>query len=87
VRAGRLPARAGVLDVYPTLLYLLGIPQPADADGRLLADSIDPAYLRQHPPQRVSSWDGLPRPKSAAPPDPERRRQELEKLHSLGYIR
>jgi arylsulfatase A-like enzyme len=87
VRAGRLPAGAGVLDVYPTLLYLLGVPLPADADGRLLAGAIDPAFLARHPPVRVGSWDGLPRPRSAAPPDAERRRLELEKLHSLGYVR
>ncbi|HEV8630711.1 MAG TPA: alkaline phosphatase family protein, partial [Thermoanaerobaculia bacterium] len=78
VRAGRLPAAANVLDVYPTLLYLLGIPQPDDADGRLLAGVVDPAWLRAHPPQHVASWDGLPPPRTAAPPDAERRRQELE---------
>ena len=87
VRAGRLPARAGVLDVYPTLLYLLGIPVPADADGEVLAAALDPAFVARHPATSVNSWDGLPRPRSAAPPDSERRRQELEKLYSLGYIR
>jgi arylsulfatase A-like enzyme len=85
VRAGRLPASANVLDVYPTLLYLLGIPLPDDAAGRLLAASIDPAFLRQHPPQRVASWDGLPPPRSAVPLDAERQRLELEKLIALGY--
>ncbi len=87
VRAGRLPAGAQVLDVYPTLLYLLGIPLPADADGRALTATIAADYLRAHPPQHVASWDGLPLPRGAAPPDAERRRQELEKLYSLGYIR
>src|SRR6185503_3471480 len=56
VRPGRLQADAGVLDVYPTLLYLLGIPLPADEDGRLLRAAIEPGYLQQHPPARVSSW-------------------------------
>jgi hypothetical protein len=87
VRAGKLPADANVLDVYPTLLYLLGIPLPADADGKLLAAALDPGFLREHPIARVSTWDGLPIPKSAAPPDEERRRLELERLYSLGYIR
>ena len=87
VRAGRLPEDAGVLDVYPTLLYLLGIPVPADADGRVLAAALDPAFVAEHPKTSVSSWDGIPLPRSAAPPDAERRRQELEKLYSLGYIR
>lgn len=87
VRAGRLPADAGVLDVYPTLLYLLGIAVPDDADGRVLTAALDPAFIGSHPAARVSSWDGIPLPRSAAPPDAERRRQELEKLYSLGYIR
>ena len=87
VRAGRLPADAGVLDVYPTLLYLLGIAVPDDADGRVLTAALDPAFVKGHPAARVSSWDGIPLPRSAAPPDAERRRQELEKLYSLGYIR
>ncbi len=86
IRAGRLPASTDVLDVYPTLLYLLGIPLPADADGQLLTAAVDPAFLRQHAAQRISTWDGLPRPRSAAPPDRERRRLELEKLRSLGYV-
>ena len=68
VRTGRLPAGAGVLDVYPTVLYLLGIPLPDDRDGRLLAGAIEPAFLAQHPPGRVASWDGLPRLRTAAPP-------------------
>ncbi|HXT52538.1 MAG TPA: alkaline phosphatase family protein [Thermoanaerobaculia bacterium] len=82
-----LPADAAVLDVYPTLLYLLGIPVPDDADGRVLTAALDPAYVKAHPEIRVSSWDGLPPPRTVAPADAERRRQELEKLYSLGYIR
>ena len=87
VRAGRLPKDAGVLDVYPTLLYLLGIAVPADADGNVLAAALDPVFVSSHPAARVGSWDGIPLPRSAAPPDAERRRQELEKLYSLNYIR
>jgi arylsulfatase A-like enzyme len=87
VRAGRLPPNAGVLDVYPTLLYLLGIPVPADADGKVLTAAFEPEFIKEHPAKVVSSFDGIPIPRSAAPPDEERRRLELEKLHSLGYIR
>lgn len=87
VRAGRLPARASVLDVYPMVLYLLGIPLPDDGEGRLLAGVLEPSFVKQHPPQRVASWDGLPRPRTAAPPDAERRRRQLEELISLGYVR
>jgi hypothetical protein len=86
IRAGELRG-AGVLDVYPTLLHLLGIPVPDDADGRLLEEAFDPAFLAARPPRRVASWDGLPPPAPAAPVDPARRREEIEKLRDLGYIR
>jgi hypothetical protein len=86
IRAGELQG-AGVLDVYPTLLHLLGIPVPDDADGRLLAGAFDPELLAARPPRRVASWDGLPPPAPVAPMDSGRRREEIEKLRELGYIR
>ena len=86
MRAGELRG-AAVLDVYPTLLHLLGIAVPDDADGRLLEGAFTPGALAARPPRRVASWDGLPPPAPAAPIDPARRREEIEKLRELGYIR
>jgi len=86
IRAGELRG-AGVLDVYPTLLHLLGIAVPEDADGRLLDEAFTPAALAARPPRGVASWDGLPPPAPAIPLDPARRREEIEKLRDLGYIR
>ena len=40
---------ASIEDVMPTILYLLGEPIPADLDGRLLAEAIDPKLLDQRP--------------------------------------
>ena len=47
--AGR--SEIGIADVAPTVLYLLGEPLPADLEGRLVAEAIDPALLDRRPPE------------------------------------
>jgi hypothetical protein len=87
IAAGEL-AGAGVLDLYPTLLHLLGLPVPADADGAVLEAALAQGFRAAHPVRAVASWDGLPLPRLAAPAgDDARSRDELEKLRNLGYIR
>ena len=86
VRPGRL-ARAQVLDVMPTVLALLGLPVPDDADGRVLEEALQPAVLAAHPLRHVPSWSGVPPPAPAIAIDPARRAEELDKLRALGYIR
>jgi predicted AlkP superfamily phosphohydrolase/phosphomutase len=41
--AGERPA-AHIADLCPTILHLLGLPVPAELDGRVLADWLDPAW-------------------------------------------
>ena len=41
---------ASIEDVAPTILYLLGEPIPADLEGRLLAEALDPQLLDSRPP-------------------------------------
>jgi len=36
---------ADLLDVAPTVLHLLGVPVPADMDGRILSEILDPAHV------------------------------------------
>jgi hypothetical protein len=86
VRAGELDD-AHVRDLFPTVLHLLGLPIPRDGDGRLLVEALAPAHAAAQPPRQVASWDGLPRPVPAAPPDPAQRDEELQKLIDLGYVR
>ena len=82
-RAG-VELAAGIADVAPTALYLLGEPIPDDLEGRLLAEAIDPALLDARPPEYVESADfepGAPRPYDAAGV------AEVEdRLRSLGYL-
>ena len=60
---------ASVFDVYPTVLYLLGLPVPQDAAGKVLVDALDPGFVRA-----ASRADGadLHGPRPAAGPARER---------------
>ena len=42
-RRARRPAQADLLDIAPTVLHLLGVPVPADMDGHVLTELLDPA--------------------------------------------
>jgi predicted AlkP superfamily phosphohydrolase/phosphomutase len=75
----------GLLDVAPTLLYLLGEKIPSDLEGRVLVEALRPELLDERPP----SYD------DAAPAEFEPERAELEeegaaeverRLRGLGYL-
>jgi predicted AlkP superfamily phosphohydrolase/phosphomutase len=44
-RAGSTPEGATLLDIAPTVLHLLGVPVPADMDGRVLTEILDPSVV------------------------------------------
>ena len=75
---------ASVYDVFPTVLYLLGLPVPDDVPGRVLAEAISPSVLRTRPLLRVPSLGSrdLPNPR---PVTTEGEAKELERLKQLGY--
>jgi arylsulfatase A-like enzyme len=79
------PVAGELLDVAPTLLYLLGEPIPADLEGRVLVEALSPELLDERPP----AYD------DAAPAEFEPARAELEeegaaeverRLRGLGYL-
>ena len=88
VKPGAAIEGADIYDLYPTILYLLGLPVPEDATGRVLLDALDPAFVRAHPVQTVPTWQtlgparGLPGGRRESGMNEE----ELEKLKALGYI-
>jgi predicted AlkP superfamily phosphohydrolase/phosphomutase len=55
-RAGASPEGARLLDLAPTILHLLGVPVPADMDGRVLREIIDPSAA----PADATSVDSPP---------------------------
>lgn len=84
-RRGHTLTDCNIMDLTPTILYLMGVEVPSDLDGRVLLDAFHPSYARKHPV----------RVKKIAPAPIERERFELskeeeeklkERLKALGYM-
>ncbi len=84
--AGAKPEGATLLDIAPTVLHLLGVPVPADMDGRVMTEILDPSLARD-----VSSEDASTPP----PQDPgftseayseEEDAAIQQRLADLGYL-
>jgi arylsulfatase A-like enzyme len=82
-RGGRIGA-ARLVDVLPTLLWLLDLPIAATLEGRPIAEALDPEFRQAHPPRQVDDYGP-----SAVPEGPDVSDLDdnvLERLRSLGYI-
>lgn len=88
VKPGTVIQGAHILDLYPTMLYLLGLPVPQDLTGKVLLDALDPGFVRRHPVRTIPTLEtlgpakGLPGGRRESGQD----ERELDKLKSLGYI-
>jgi predicted AlkP superfamily phosphohydrolase/phosphomutase len=77
VRAGAPVHGASLLDVAPTILYLMGLPVARDMEGRVVTEILEPEFLAAHPVTFIPSYESLAvAPISAAggndlPPLPE----------------
>jgi predicted AlkP superfamily phosphohydrolase/phosphomutase len=79
--------KANVVDVAPTVLYLLGVPVAQDMDGSVMLEAFDPNYLSKHPVKMTGTYESPERQeKKAEVIDQQRDEQELEELKALGYI-
>lgn len=87
VRAGARLDDAHVYDVFPTVLRLLALPVPEDTAGTVMDGALVEQLPGPGPAGTVSTYGSLGMPSGAGPAaDEDRRREELEKLRSLGYI-
>ena len=59
IRAGATLERASVLDVTPTILYLMGLPVARDMEGRVLTEIVDERFTRAHPVTFIPSYESL----------------------------
>lgn len=77
---------AGILDVCPTILCLLGLPVGLDMDGKVLVD----AFERKPAIHTIPSHDAVEGPAGMHAPDmkidPSDAREAIEQLVALGYI-
>ncbi len=83
-RRGARIEEAGLLDILPTLMYLLDAPIARDLPGHILNQGLDPALVASRGPQLVESYG--PSPPPADPEASEVDPNVLERLRSLGYI-
>jgi predicted AlkP superfamily phosphohydrolase/phosphomutase len=86
-RLGASPEKANLLDLAPTVLHLLGVPVPADMDGRVLTEILDPALVPTPALATISnetiSTDGEPIP---AVYTEEEDQAIQQRLADLGYL-
>jgi hypothetical protein len=59
IREGGAIRGASVLDVAPTLLYLMGLPVARDMEGRVLTEILDERFARENPVTFIRSYEGL----------------------------
>jgi predicted AlkP superfamily pyrophosphatase or phosphodiesterase len=59
IRPGATLDKASVLDVTPTILYLMGLPVARDMEGRVLAEIVDERFARAHPVTYIPSYESL----------------------------
>ena len=87
IRRGAKLKDAGVLDITPTVLYLLDLPVGRDMEGRVLEEIIDPRLLAARPVKRLPTHESGVEPESGVPATSKAEARLLEELRSLGYIR
>lgn len=73
-----LKGQATLVDVMPSVLYLLGQPITEELDGDVLSSMFTPAYLQQVPIRRVSSDEELL--------SDEEEGMIVDRLRDLGYL-
>ncbi|MBI2302669.1 MAG: alkaline phosphatase family protein [Armatimonadetes bacterium] len=84
IRPGSSIAGAGLADITPTLLYLLGQPLPEDLDGRVLEAILQDGYRDTHPPTPCPPWPE-PEPRQTGYESVEDEAAVDERLRALGY--
>lgn len=78
---------AHVLDIAPTLLYMMGLPASEEMDGRVLMEAMAPGSPSEMP--RVASYEtiGTIRDPETIAPEPLADAERLERLRALGYVK
>ena len=86
IRRGHRLESSHVFDIFPTVLALLGLPVPEDAEGRVLEGAFetppDPGPARRVATYR-NAWEPVD---TVGGTDVERTRQEIERLKAMGYL-
>jgi predicted AlkP superfamily phosphohydrolase/phosphomutase len=71
VKPGAELRGASVVDVAPTVLYLMGLPVARDMEGRVLTEILEEDFARSHPVSSIPSYESLAVPSLAAGAAPD----------------
>lgn len=85
IKSGFKIEGARIIDLAPTILYLMETPVPTDMDGRILEEAIIPSHLHQNPPQYMEPPTDV-KTGTIRPFSEEEASRVEERLRSLGYI-
>jgi predicted AlkP superfamily phosphohydrolase/phosphomutase len=81
------PQKASVLDIVPSILYVMGLPVAQDMDGKILTEAFERNLLLEHPAVYVDSYDKMIRAHSKeVVVDKTIEEDQAEELKALGYI-
>jgi hypothetical protein len=88
IRRGFVADELSILDIAPTVLYSLGLPLPAELQGRVPVEVYQDAFLKDHPVRKAAGTSGPASPagSAAVPAELEDEETVLERLRELGYI-
>jgi len=76
---------AGLFDIAPTILHIMGQPVPDYMDGQVLAGAIEDDFMAEHEPVRASVPGLEQRAAKVGYSDDDKKEME-EKLKGLGYL-
>lgn len=85
IKKGSEISGAGICDVAPTILYMLGEPIPDDMDGRVLSEIFEEEFCRQNSPKYGQSAQVTRADEVVAYSD-EESRMVADRLKGLGYL-
>jgi predicted AlkP superfamily phosphohydrolase/phosphomutase len=79
-------SRPSIVDVAPTVLYLLGLPVARDMKGRVIEEMLDPDFLKAHPVATIATYEQPGERTQAAPIRSEMDDDIKDRLRTLGYL-
>lgn len=85
IKPGAETKGARLIDLTPTILYLLDVPIPPGLDGRVLEEIVRPEYLRKNPARDAAPAESAPAVETS-PYTAEEAVEVEERLKALGYV-
>jgi hypothetical protein len=81
-----VPEEAHIEDMFPTILYALGIPIPANTDGKALTDVFIEDFQKNHPPRYETEKEKKDRDQKEDIFSEEDKKKIEKRLKDLGYM-